>query len=55
MGKTVVETVRKGQGKAIVRNWAFLFLKSGASGYMYAILTLHINQTLKNKIKNVPN
>lgn len=54
VGETVVETVRTGQDKALVRNRAFL-LKSGASGYRYAILTLHINQTLQNKIKHVPN
>lgn len=53
VGETRVETVRTGQDKAIVRDRAFL--KSGASGYRYAILTLHIKQTMQNKIKHVPN
>jgi len=36
---------KKGQDKAVVMGWAFLPIKSGDSGYLYAILTLLLIQT----------
>lgn len=36
---------KKGQDKAVVMGWAFLPIKSGDSGYLYAILTVLLIQT----------